>query len=336
MKHFRLLLDSLRFVVYIFKKLHIVMFVALWPLSAIAANYPERPVRFIVPFPPGGANDIFARVVGEKLGEYFNQQVVIDNRPGGGGSLGAEIASKARPDGYTILLANTGPNAIDVSLRSRNSYNPVRDFSAVTQISAVPLVLAIYSGANTRTLSEFIANAKSTPGQINYASAGNGSIAHLATELFKTQAGIELSHVPYKGTPQALTDLIAGRVGMLFTTTVASLPHIKSGRLRALAIADARRSALLPDVPTMTQAGLSGFEISAWYGIVVPAKTPQTIIARIHGDVVKALQSTQVQQRFSELGGVAVGSSPEEFSRFLNQEIEKWGRAVKLSGARVD
>lgn len=305
------------------------------PCAAPAA-YPERPIRFVVPFPAGGANDIFARVIGEKLSDYFRQQVVIDNRPGGGGSLGAEIAARALPDGYTLLLANTGPNAIDVALRPRNTYDPLRDFSAVTQISSVPLVLTVFGGLPAKTLAEFIASAKAAPGRITYASAGNGSIAHLASELFKSQAAIDLSHIPYKGTPQALTDLLSGQVAMLFTTTVASLPHIKSGRLRALGVADAARSPLLPDVPTMTQAGLKGFEVSAWYGIVVPARTPQPIIARLYAETAKALQSPDVRQRFEVLGGTAVGSDPKTFDAFLRKEVVRWAEAVKASGARVD
>lgn len=306
------------------------------PLPAAGAQYPDRPLRFIVPFPAGGANDIFARVIGEKLAGYFAQQVVIDNRAGAGGALGAEIAAKAAPDGYTLLLANTGPNAIDVALRPRRSYDPVRDLAAVTQIASVPLVFTVYGGNPAKTLGEFIAAANAAPGRISYASAGNGSIAHLASELFKSQTGIDLSHIPYKGTPPALTDLLSGQVAMLFTTTVASLPHIKSGRLRALAIADAVRSPLLPEVPTMAQAGVNGFEVSSWYGIVVPVNTPTPIITRLYTETARALQSADVRQRFEALGGTPVGSDPKAFSIFLRQEVKRWGDAVKMSGARVD
>ncbi|HEX2825896.1 MAG TPA: tripartite tricarboxylate transporter substrate binding protein [Burkholderiales bacterium] len=310
--------------------------IALLPAVSAAAQYPDRPVRFVVPFPPGGTNDIFARVVGAKLGEYFGEQVVIDNRPGGGGSLGAEIAAKARPDGYTLLLANTGPNAIDVSLRPRSSYDPVRDFAPVTQIASVPLVLAVHGGLAAKTLSQFVAAAKAAPGQLNYASAGNGSIAHLATELFKAHAGVSLSHVPYKGTPQALTDLVSGTVSLLFTTTVSSGPFIKTGKIRPLAIAAPERSPLLPDVPTMAQAGQKGFELSSWYGIVVPAKTPQAIVDRLYRETAKALRSPDIVQRFEALGGNAVGSDPQAFGIFLRQEVERWANAVRLSGARID
>ena len=309
---------------------------AVLPDLSAAAEYPDKPIRFVVPFPPGGANDIFARIIAEKLSANFGQQVVIDNRPGGGGSIGAEIAAKARPDGYTMLLANTGPNAIDVALRPRGSYDPVRDFAAVTQIASVPLVLAVHAGLSARTLGEFIAIVKASPTQFNYASAGNGSIAHLAAEMFKARAGVKLSHVPYKGTPPALTDLIAGQVSMLFTSTVASLPFIKSGRVRALAIADSARSPLMPDVPTMAQGGLAGFEVSAWYGIVVPANTSSAVILRLYRETAKALQDPDVKQRFAILGGTGVGSDPKAFGTFLRREVERWGEAVRISDARVD
>ena len=324
--------------VFLLARFAVLGVLSILPTMAPAASgqYPDRPIRFVVPFPAGGANDIFARVVGEKLGQNLSQQVVIDNRPGGGGSMGAEIAARALPDGYTLLLANTGPNAIDLALRPRNSYDPSRDFSAVTQIASVPLVLAVYAGLPAKSLGDFILAAKNAPGRISYASAGNGSIAHLASELFKSQAGIDLAHIPYKGTPQALTDLISGQVAMLFTTTVASLPYIKSGRLRTLGIADSVRSPLLPDVPTMGQAGLKGFEVSSWYGIVVPVKTPQPVISRLYSETARVLQSPDIRQRFESLGGNPVGSDPAAFSAFLKREAARWAEAVRISGARVD
>ncbi len=299
-------------------------------------GYPSRPIRLVVPFTPGGAADIFARLLSEKLTAALRQQVVIDNRGGGGGSIGAEIVAHARPDGYTLLLANTGPNAIDASLRPRSSYDAIRDFAPVTQISSVPLVLDIHGGLGVRSVEELIALAKDKPDQVTYASAGNGSIAHLTTELFKNKLGVKMTHVPYKGTAPALTDLMAGQVLIMFTTTVSSLSYIKSGRLRAIALADKARSPLLPDVPTMEEAGVSDFEVAAWYGLVAPAKTPRAVVSRLHGESVKALRMADVRKRFEASGAVAIGSDPEAFGAFLRSETERWRKAARLSGAKVE
>jgi tripartite-type tricarboxylate transporter receptor subunit TctC len=311
--------------------------VALLPAGGWAADeaYPSRPLRLIVPFAPGGGNDIIARVVGQKLSESWAQQVVIDNRPGAGGNVAGEIAARAVPDGYTLFQYNIA-NAIAVSLYRRLGYDPARDFAPVTLIGSAPFIVVAHTGLPARSLAEFIALAKAQPGKLAYASGGNGSSTHLAAELFRTATGIHMVHVPYKGGGPALVDVIAGQVAIYFASVPAALPHVKAGRVRALALTGVRRSKALPDLPTAQEAGVAGYESSAWYGLVVPAKTPAAIVARLNTEIVRLLGLPDVRDRLESQGTDLVANSPQEFGRHIKSEITKWATVVKASGARVD
>ncbi|OGA05443.1 MAG: hypothetical protein A2W68_03045 [Betaproteobacteria bacterium RIFCSPLOWO2_02_64_14] len=310
---------------------------ALASVNVWAADdaYPSRPIRLIVPFAPGGGNDIIARVVGQKLSESWNQQVVVDNRPGAGGNVAGAIAARAAPDGYTLFQYNIA-NAIAVGLYRRLGYDPARDFAPITLIGSAPFIVVAHTGLPARSLGEFIALAKSQPGRLAYASGGNGSSTHLAAELFRTATGINIVHVPYKGGGPALVDVIAGQVAIYFASVPAALPHVKAGRVRALALTGSRRSKALPDLPTAQEAGVAGYESSAWYGLVVPAKTPAAIVARLNTEIVRLLGLPDVRERLESQGADLVANSPQEFGRHIQSEIAKWARVVKASGARVD
>lgn len=315
---------------------------ALWICSAAAggaqpagALYPVKPVRFIVPFAPGGGNDIIARIVGQKLTEVWGQQVVVDNRPGAGGNIAAETTANAPPDGHTVFQFNVA-NTIAVSLYKKLAYDPVKDFAAVTQLASTPFMLVAHPSVRAKTVQELIALAKSQPGKLNYASSGNGGSSHLVSELFKTMSGTDIVHIPYAGSGPALNDLIAGQVQVEFTAPSAVIGHVKSGRVRALGVSSLKRIALAPDVPTVAESGVAGFDASAWYGVVVPARTPQPVVTKLHADIVQVLRQPDIRERMTSQGVDLVGSSPMEFSKFIQAEIQKWGRVVKVSGARVD
>ena len=301
----------------------------------LAQRYPDRPVRLIVPFAPGGGNDIIARILGQKLAEGWGQQVVIDNRPGAGSNVAAELTARAAPDGYTVFQFNVA-NAIAVSLYKKLGYDPIRDFAAVTQLASAPFILVVHPAVKARTVQELVALAKAQPGKLNYASSGNGGSTHLVTELFKTLSGTDLVHIPYNGAGPALNDLLGGQVQVLFAVPASSLPHIKSGRLRALGVSSLKRSALAPDVPTVAESGVAGFEGSAWYGVVVPARTPHAIVSALHTDIVRVLHQPEIKERMSSQGVELRGSTPEQFAQFIKSEISKWSRVVRISGAKVD
>ena len=301
----------------------------------LAQRYPDRPVRLIVPFAPGGGNDIIARILGQKLAEGWGQQVVIDNRPGAGSNVAAELTARAAPDGYTVFQFNVA-NAIAVSLYKKLGYDPIRDFAAVTQLASAPFILVVHPAVRARTVQELVALARAQPGKLNYASSGNGGATHLMTELFKTLSGTDLVHIPYNGAGPALNDLLGGQVQVLFAVPASSLPHIKSGRLRALGVSSLKRSALAPDVPTVAESGVAGFEGSAWYGVVVPARTPHAIVSALHTDIVRVLHQPEIKERMSSQGVELRGSTPEQFAQFIKSEISKWSRVVRISGAKVD
>lgn len=300
---------------------------------AKAENYPARPVRWIVPFPPGGAADIVSRAIGVKLSETWGQQVVMDNRPGAGGNLGIEIASRASPDGYTLVIVpatfTTSP-----SLQRHLPYDPAKDFMPVTLVSSSALILVVHPSLKAASVRELIALAKSRPGQLNYASSGIGASAHLAAELFKTMAGVNIVHVPYKGQPPAMLDLISGQVQMMFPNAPVALPHLRAGKLRALAVTTLKRSSALPELPTMAESGLAGFEVNQWSGLMVPAGTPKAIIAKLHDDIVRALELPDVRKNLTSLGFDPVGSTPEEFSAYIRSEIRKWAKVIADAGIR--
>ena len=302
--------------------------------TALAADYPQRPIRLIVPFAPGGGLEITARSIGQKLTEKRGQAIVIDNRPGAATIVGSEITSKANPDGYTLLMITT-TFAINPSLYGKLPYDPNRDFAPVTQITSVPNILVVNPAIAAHTVRELIALAKAKPGQLNYASAGSGTSPHLAAELFKTLAGIEMTHIPYKGIPPAVTDVIAGRVTMLMTTTISAAPHVKSGRLRALAITSPKRLAAMPDVPAIGET-VPGYEADAFQGMVAPAGVPKEIVRQLADDIATIVKSPEIRERITADGAEPIGSTPEAFGAFLKKEMLKWGKVVKESGARPD
>jgi len=298
-------------------------------------QYPGKPVRLIVPFPPGGGTDTLARILGQKLADVLGQQVVIDNRPGAGTNIGAEIAAKAPPDGYTVLMGNIA-HAINVTLYSKLSYDLVRDFAPVTLLASTPNILVVHPSLPVKSAKELIALAKARPGQLDYASSGGGSSAHLAAELFSNMAGVKMTHVPYKGGGPAVIALIGGQCSVGFATTPSVINHVKSGKLRGLAVTTAQRSPSTPDLPTISEAGVAGYEAGTWYGLLVPAGTAKEIVARLHAESVKLLKLPEVKERLDATGFEPIGSTPEQFAAYIRSEIEKWAKVVKASGARAD
>ena len=310
--------------------------VALLPLPAAAQAYPDKPIRVIVPVPAGGTPDVVARMVAPGLSGLLGQQLVIDNRGGAGALIGTELAARAVPDGYTLFFSSPGSLTILPHLHKKIAYDPIKDFAPVSLVCIGPFLLITHPAVPVRTVKDLIALANAEPGKLNYASAGNGTPNHLAMELFKSMAGVNITHVPYKGAPQAVTDLIGGSVELMFNSIPPALPHIRSGRLKLLAVASVRRSAQLPEVPTVSETGVPGFEAITWFGLLVPAKTPKQIVARLHELVVKVVRAPEMKSQFETLGYDAVGGSPEEFNAFIRAEFEKYAKVVKLSGAKVD
>lgn len=315
----------------------LVAFVALFlstTSDAFAQSYPTKTIRLIVGFPPGGSTDIAARVIAGKLSESLGQPVVVDNRPGAGSNIGTEIAAKAAPDGYTLLMA-TVANASNYSLY-KLPFDFVRGFAPVTQATSVTSSLVVHPSLPVKSVKEMIELAKSKPGQLNYSSTGIGGTPHLAAEMFKLATGVEMVHIPYKGAAPELTDLLAGVVKISFATLPGVLPQIKAGKLRILAVNSEKRTPLLPDVPTMSEAGLPGFLVTSWNGIAVPAGTSKEIITRLHSEIVKILQMPDVKERLSGLGADPVGNTPEEFGAFIQSEIKKWTKVVKEAKVRIE
>jgi len=310
--------------------------VAAQSISAnVAAPFPNRPVRFIVPFPPGGGADVIGRVLSQKLTEKWGQQVVIDNRAGAGGNIAAELAAAAPPDGHTIFQFNIA-NTISPSVYKKINFDPVKDFNAVTLLASSPFILVIHPSVKATTVQELVALVKSQPGKFSYSSSGNGGPSHLATEMLKTMTGIQLTHVPYKGVALAMNDLLAGQVQITFTVPGSGLPQIKTGRLRGLAVTTAKRSAVVPDLPTIAESGVPGYDTSTWYAVVVPAGTPRAMISKLHADMTQALQLPDVRERLMGVGADLVGSTPDYLAEFIKTELAKWSRLVKFSEARID
>lgn len=314
------------------KMLAVALFLAA---TAQAASYPGRPVRLIVPYPPGGATDVIGRGLALKLGDRFGQQVVTDNRGGGGQIIGTDLVAKAAPDGYTLLLPSV-THAINPGLHARLPYDSVRDFAPVTLIGNGPNVLVTHPSVTARSLAELTTLLKAHPDKYNYASSGNGSGGHLAAELFKTMAGVRMTHVPYKGGGPAYVDLIAGQVSLMFTSPVATLPHVRAGKLRAYATTGAVRSSAMPDLPTIAESGYPGYEASLWYGIMAPAGTPPDIVATLNRAVIDALRQSDIRERFAGLGVDVVGSTPQDFARHVVAEIRKWTKVIKDAGIRAE
>lgn len=302
--------------------------------SQNAANYPSRPIRVIVPFAPGGGLDISTRLIGQKLTEKWGQNIVVDTRPGAATILGTDIASKAAPDGYTLLMITT-TFAINPGLRAKLPYDPVKDFTPVTQLNSQPNVIVVAPSFPGKSVKDLIAMAKGKPGELTFASPGAGSAPHLSAEMFQRQAGLSMIHVPYKGIPPAVTDVLGGRVTMLFTTTISAAPHIKAGKLRALALTSAKRQASMPDVPTIGET-LPGYRAEAFQGMVVPAGVPQAIVNKLSAEVVRIVKSPEMVQRFQLDGAEAVGSTPKEFAAFLKSEMQKWSKVIKDAGIKPE
>jgi tripartite-type tricarboxylate transporter receptor subunit TctC len=300
---------------------------------AHAQPYPSRPVRIIVPYPPGGGTDITARILAQRLGEELAQPVVVDNRAGAGGTLGTARAAKSPPDGYTLLLGQTGPNAISPSLYENPGYDAENDFAPITLVTKMPLILTVRADSEFRTVAELI-DAGRKSDRLNYASAGSGSTSHLSTELMNTMAGTKFVHIPYKGTAPALTALLAGEVSMYFMSSVDALPQIRQGKLRALAVASGERSALVPTVPTLAESGLTGVSVDLWYGLLAPARTPRPVVDRLNAAVLKILAEPAVRARLLELNSEPATSSPEEFSALIRADIAKYAKVVKAAGVK--
>lgn len=305
-------------------------------LPAASQPYPAKPVRFVVPFAAGGPTDILARLIAQKLGEALGVSVVVDIRAGAGGTIGTELVAKSPPDGYTLLMGATSTHSIGPSLYARIGYDPIKDFAPVTLVANTPSLLAVHPALPVRSVKDLIALAKSRPGQLSYASAGNGSNNHLAGVLFSKMAGVNMVHIPYKGSGQALVDVIAGQVPLMFNNTASIMPFVRSGKLRAIALASAARSPLLPELPTIAETGLPGFEVRSWHGVFAPAGAPREITARLNAEIVKILRLPDVKERLNAQGVELAGSSPEEFAAFVRKELAKWARLVKESGARID
>ena len=309
---------------------------ALACAGAAAQGYPAKPIRFVIPYPPGGASDVTARIIGAKMTEAWGQQVVIDNRPGANGIIALENVAKSAPDGYTILMANVGPNAINPVVYSKLPYDAIRDFAPVTLTTKVPQVIVANAYLPVKNIRELVALAKAKPEQIVFASGGSGSSNHLAFELFKSMAGVKIVHVAYKGDAPAMTDAISGYVQLTMPTVIAAAPHITSGKLKALAVGTPKRVPALPGVPTVAESGVPGYESESWGGVMSRAGTPQPVIERLHGEITRILKQPDVREKLEALGGEIVGSTPSEFSAYLKAEIAKWDKVAKTANIRLD
>jgi tripartite-type tricarboxylate transporter receptor subunit TctC len=304
--------------------------------GASAQQYPVKPIRIVVPFPPGGFSDVFARIIGSKMNESWGQQVIVDNRPGAGGNIGADIVAKAAPDGYTLVMGTIGTHAINATLFSRLPYDPVRDFTPVAFVVEAEGLLTVHPSLPVRTARDVIALARSKPGELTYASAGAGTTSHLAGELFKTMAKVDITHVPYKGNVPAITDLMSGQTSMLFATLPTVLPQVQARRLKGVAVLGTKRSSALPDMPTLAESGLRGFEVTNWTGVLAPAGTPAAIVSRLNTEIVRVMQLPEVQARLPKEGLRFVAMTPQQFAEFVKSEKDKWGPIVKATGAKAD
>ena len=316
----------------------VLMCAALPALSASAAaqTFPAKPVRFVIPFPPGGGTDTISRTLAQKLSESWGQQVVADNRPGSGGTIGLAIAAKLPADGYNLVLGQLANVAIAPALYPKLPYDPVKDFTPISLALTSPLILVVHPSVPAKSVKELLALARAKPESITFGSPGNGTTGHLGTEIIKGAGKVKMTHIPYKGAVPAFTGLLGGEIAVYLSSIQPAIPMIKAGRVRALGVTGAERIRTLPDVPTISESGLPGYEVTNWYGVMAPAGVPKDLIGRIHGDVVKALKHPDVQQRFEAEGGDPTPNTPEQFAAFIKNEIAKWSKAVKESGAKVD
>jgi tripartite-type tricarboxylate transporter receptor subunit TctC len=301
-----------------------------------AAAYPDRPVRLIAPFVPGGPTDIVARLVAQKMSENVKQTVVVDNRGGAAGVVGMQLAAAAAPDGYTLVLGSSGNLAVNPALDPKLPYETLKDFQPLTQTTSGPQIVVVPPSLAVKSVHDLIALAKAKPGALNYASGGAGTTTHLGVELFKMAAGVNIVHVPYKGTGQALTDVMTGQVQMMMSSALPAMPHVKSGKLRALAVTSAKRAAVAPELPTVAESGLAGFETTSWHGMLLPAKTPKPISARVHAELVRALTDPEVKQKFANVGMDVVANSSSDFSAYIRSESTKWAKVIKTIGLKPE
>ena len=309
---------------------------ACLPSTLLAQTWPAKPVRFIVPFPPGGGNDTIARLMAQTLSAPLGQQVIVDNRPGAGGTIGAEAAARAPADGYTMFLAGVATHGINPNLRKKLPYDALKDFEAVSLIASAPLLVVIHPSLPVKSVKDLVAVAKSRPGQINYASNGAGGSSHLAVELFNMMTGTKMVHVPYKGLAPALTDLLSGEVQVMFSSAVAMLPQVKTGRLRAIAMTGSKRSAAIPNVPTVAEAGVPGYETGSWYGVVVPAGTPRAVVDRLSREIQGIVKSADITSKLNEEAVIPVGSTPEAFDKHIRAELARWAKVIKAAKVELE
>jgi len=305
-------------------------------VHAQAQSFPAKPVKLVVPFPPGGPLDSVGRAIAQKLTEAWGQSVVVDNRPGAGGNIGADLVAKSAPDGYTVVMGALSTHAVNPSLYPTMPYNAARDFAPITLVAVTPNVLVVNPSLPVQSVKDLIAYAKANPGKLSFGSGSNGSAGHLAGELFKVDAGIEMVHIPYKGAAPAMQALLAGDTQLMFDNLANSMPQVKAGKLRALAVTTAQRSKLAPDLPTMAEAGVPGFDISTWFGLLAPAGTPPDVVAKWNADTVKILNAPEMRERMTAQGAEAAPTTPAEFAQFIARELAKYARIVKVSGAKID
>ncbi|HZR02998.1 MAG TPA: tripartite tricarboxylate transporter substrate binding protein [Burkholderiales bacterium] len=304
--------------------------------TATAQDYPAKAIRLVVPFPPGGGTDIFSREIAHKLSDTLKWVVVVDNKPGAGGNIGMDAVAKAPADGYTIGMGQTSNLAINPTLYAKLPYDPLKDLAPIALVADAPLVLVVPANSPFRSVADLVAAAKKKPGEVTFGSPGNGTVAHLTGELFQTAAGIKLSHIPYKGSAQAITDLMGGQVQSYMSSIPTALSHIKGGKLRALAVTSTKRVPTLPDVPTIAEAGYKGFDATTWFGIVAPAGTAPAIINKLNAEVNRVLKAPDLRDKFAAEGGGALGSSPQEFAAMLKSDYAKWGKVVKDANIKLD
>ena len=304
--------------------------------SALAQAWPAKPIKLVVPFPAGGGTDIIGRELGQKLAANTGWTVIIDNKPGSGGNLGVDAAAKAPADGYTLVLGQTSNLAINPTLYTKLPYDPLKDLTPIANVASSPLVIVVAADSPHKTLADVVAAARAKPSALNYATSGNGTVAHLATELFQRTANVKLTHVPYKGAAQGATDLIGGQVQLYVSSIPTLIGHIKGGKMRALAVTSAKRVDDLPQVPTVAESGYKGFEAVTWFGVAGPAKLPKDVVVRLNAEINKALQSTDLLKKLNDQGADVAGSTPEQFAKLIHDDIARWGKVVKESGAKVD
>lgn len=310
---------------------------ALLPFAATAQPaYPSKPIHFVVPYPPGGPLDTVARLLGQKVSESLKQPVVVENKPGAGGNIGAEYVARSTPDGYSILMGAVATHAINPTLYSHVGYDPVRDFAPITQLASTPNVLVVNPSLPVHNVKDFIAYAKAHPGQLNFGSGSTGSAGHLAGELFNAMAGVHMVHIPYKGAGPAMQDLIAGQLQLMFDNVSSAKAQIAAGKVRAIALTTSKRSDLLPGVPTLAESGLADFDINTWFGVFAPAGTPYDIVKRLHDEFVQALGDPSIHEKMLQLGAEPVGNTPEQFAAYIKSEAAKYAKVIKQSGAKVD